>query len=634
MRKVFLAVIAGVTLTIILAACDLFRPPVNFNNPYDPDLSYEYDGPRSLDLYPNDEGIPLPTKVDVTRDGRTLFAVSHRTDKVYVQDLVTGSLEAYASGHDLSPDVDLAADLSGDRVFIVQNTDIFVFDRASGVTDLLREDPVSEDIVGADNDYRLMGVTRAPSANEFYASIEIEGDPTDDFGMLVFDGSGSTVREEAGILELSDMNHPPRAFAATDSYIAVGTLNSGIMLLDRNSFEVAGSMYEESSTWVSAGTLPPTDVRWLGGLAHISGDRLAAVGENVFQPVLSLDPALDPPVEASSSYGDYGSGPLGFDNYNVNNLGIGADETGEIYVVAPSRSRIYRMVAGDTAVDWPDLSDGAIGDFAGLADDGAGEIFVLDGELSRVVRIDTDGSRSALTDIGALSNPQAIAANSSEVVVYEPTIARKLSRSGAVIETWSSLPDTFNSDIELLEDGRAVYIRYVDSPEPGLEYYLLGPGGSIDGPRAVNLGGLQPEDERPFMAADESDRLYLAVGLSDGNVVYGSLDLGTGGFDPVLGTTELRSGLDIGGDIDLADFTYTAGHLWMLVPQAGTAIRFDAQSGAPRGSLSVAGDSGDWQAEAIFNYQEWFDGRMAVGPDARLIVADPFNATLRAFSPR
>jgi hypothetical protein len=134
------------------------------------------------------------------------------------------------------------------------------------------------------------------------------------------------------------------------------------------------------------------------------------------------------------------------------------------------------------------------------------------------------------------------------------------------------------------------------------------------------------------LAAAESDRLYLAVDLSDDNLVYGSLDLGTGGFDPVLGTTELRSGLDIGGDIGVADFTYTAGHLWMLVPQAGTAIRFDAQSGTPRGSLSV--DSGDWQAEAIFNYQDPFAGRMAVGPDARLIVADFSNDTLRAFSPR
>jgi hypothetical protein len=212
--------------------------------------------------------------------------------------------------------------------------------------------------------------------------------------------------------------YPVRGFTATESYLAVGTDNYGIMLLDRDTFEVAGSMYDDSSTWFFDSSLPPDDVNWSGGLAHITGDEIAASGDNVFQPILRLDasqPGTPDPVAAS--YGEYGSGSLGFDDYPADDILIGADASGEIYAISLLGSRIYRMVAGETAVQWPRLSDGAIVEPRDIAANAAGEFFVADGTLLRVVRMDPDGSRTALTDIRSSAYPRGLAANSSNIVL-------------------------------------------------------------------------------------------------------------------------------------------------------------------------------------------------------------------------
>jgi hypothetical protein len=180
----------------------------------------------------------------------------------------------------------------------------------------------------------------------------------------------------------------------------------------------------------------------------------------------------------------------------------------------------------------------------------------------------------------------------------------------------------------------------VDFEERLVDYYILESGGAVDGPRQVTLpGGRQPSYGADLgLAADEEGRVYLGLGLSDGNVIYGILDLASGSLDSMVGVQDIRAGLDLEDDLSVADLTYSADHIWMILPQVGAAIRFGAENGVPRGSLGIAENSdvlGDWVPDSVSSFDDqWADRRMAIGRGGRMLVVEGFNANLESLSPR
>lgn len=616
----------------ILSGCFLLAPPVEFANPADPFLSYGYDGPLSLNYYPNDEGVPFARSMDATGDGRLLAFGSVLSNRLYTQTVPGGEITGYDVADAVELKVDLEIEFTLDEAGILAVVDEFILRLAldDGTTDEF------EPFSGDPREIGILAIVADPPTSRYYVIYEELGTIGDVNGLAVLDSDLSVVADYPDIVGLRSYQSGSRAgVAVTDTYVAANTETYGLVLIDKTTGTPERQIYHSGGSYfgVAWSELTAPDGWDYGALATTAAGDLATIGFGASSsPVIVLDPDLASPLLAE--HGTHGTGPG--ELANAPDLPIAADGLGRIYVTERSANFVRDVVAGSDVTVWPEPAEDALAEPSAIASSPDGTLYFLDRLRRHIVRTDPDGTRAAVVPPGTLGNPSMVlAASTAGVVTWsDSTDVRLLSPAGSLLDQWNPPGPDSPFDIALLSDGTVV-VADLDDTASQVELFELAPGGVVGPAIPVQFpAAVVPQpDGSVALAADDEGTLVLAVRTVEENVVAGRVNRATGVFTLLADVFALVPEiLDWDRrDLIVSSVAARAGHVWLVVPNTGAAYRFDLESGEVRGTLGVSDDpesQGVWRSGRAANLGGWADVDIALGPNGTVITADAYRVRI------